>query len=854
MKAAAKASVAAAEPIPLVDDVLAVVLNEVLECVKQDKKLDDQCDSLRESLPDLLAKLDASPDASELVRAVRLKIKAFSDIVNARNRNTTKTRWLPGKCGKEARVKVREFKGQLARFRSEMETFKFVVDIRTLQIASDTHGGVEKLDKKVDKQLERLDEMDRGLEQKLDRLLAHRNFVRNILQGEIDESNADKYEDDLRRALKQLRHGHGASRLEAQQTLIRVSLDIARNGNEDDKMTGLNILDELMADSTVRPLIMRSSYVVKTLLDMASESPTKAIGKTASKMLEDLASDSQSFFAQLVSLSKLRQYHRAIVDADIAPWIVASVESMNVTDETALGEFFYFPKTECCKTEIVLGGGVAVLAERYQKVPELSENAPADRETLDVIKAMASLSEVSECRDQFAKTRDLWPLLHFVWKCNTLRSEAEVAGIFGDDYEYETDIYGEEQIKKRDTAFDRSRVSAIESKAGRALWDLSQDDRSRDSILRLSAMFYADTSDVYIGELATLPERLKIQRNSSTEFDYLYTWLRMAEHLMAHQAGQCKSYWILQIALSLLLSDDVLLAVAEWFSNTVVAVAVDEHMWKTKPREWTHNRHLFGDTDIKKTIDWSIKNPTSSVYTTLVDSTSRFLMLPQESRRLTLEECFRKALSALNISDGVQKTRALKVLWVFLALGVDYKRHAGFIVGDCRKLMLSGTADDAFWAISIHLKLSLNLQPVIDSLRHRLNDQEWRRFVILAKHVIATHSVKTVDAAWIPFLVASINRIIEQDLDGNFGTASYFESKHYRVPASCPFGACIFPINVNDWVLRRCYSMLSRLQLNHADQIVAAGGRAIMQRVVMSSDFNDDSKKVIRQHFYRNAL
>lgn len=282
----------------------------------------------------------------------------------------------------------------------------------------------------------KVDKLDEGLKivaQMLEKLLADPGYVQNLREGNAKFS-ASLYDKELREALEALRRGGTRQKRETQRTLVWIALAFVRDGNEYAQVPGLMILDQLIAYSSARDVVMKNPSVVRILLSLAGERPSD---KVVRWMLEHLVERPMPFFEQLESLSKDARYHPTIAATGLVPWIVKSAEPVMVDskdskegphmqfgDEHAMHVLVEIAKSNECKPAIAQAGGIAALVAIYQLL-EMSEDE-VNPIIVKVIGVLAGLAEDDACREQFAAAHGVWPLLDFLWKCSTIQERPEI--------------------------------------------------------------------------------------------------------------------------------------------------------------------------------------------------------------------------------------------------------------------------------------------------------------------------------------------------------------------------------------------------------------------------------------------
>ncbi|RLN10350.1 hypothetical protein BBJ28_00019877, partial [Nothophytophthora sp. Chile5] len=913
--------------VPVGGDVLSALVTELLDKVKADKDIEDQCGELRDDLPSLLVELHKLPDSDDLVKTVLKTVEEFNKVVQGREITHTLDRLID----KAAKASFKAFKLELSTFRGAMNTLMTIlVPFRTLQRVAMLSYDVKELRDSVQKILEELQAKPGGF--------------RSLLRGDITEDLAKQYESELKDALERLRHGTAKRKRQAQEDLACLALHLVHDGNDDGVATGLRILDGMAMVPRMRSVVIQV-LVVKELIDVVRDPLSEANQETASRILEHLAEESKPFFKQLEPVSKLQGYPRVITEAGLVPWIVRNAKPVIISengqlvkrihDENAFSVLVSISETKECKSAIAQAEGIATLVAIYQSIKEMSEDG-TDPAVLHVIDALASLSEDEECRKKFAEHHDMWPLLHFLWKCSTIDTTSDIIasnGALVDEWDENGEWVG---YKCKPTQFglekEKGLFISIKDRAGRALWKLSSlDDDCKRRVVDLGWIIDLDTSSenprLKFPSLAEVPRVLRDGEEKCTHFDAIFGWLVMA--------SIDKTHWFERILWNLMLDEKSEFAVAEWCYGS----ALGEYRHKYRPRllmkpldrEWNlHTQEsseeesseegssIEGPSEVGSTNEepsedvksvTSEEEPSEDVKSVSSDkvpsedvksvSSDEDSMLsdedsdssdegsPDEEAALSDEEsessdeepsenvksrsiksicghlsfgrfkrfdsCLEEVINVVKDGEGVQKVKALGVLWLCAQLLSVEPKNINPLIASCKKAVLDeGSWQEVFWATCLllsmlswkslrksgrkfHLEL---LESAADGVCFLLKDDKWPKFVFLAKYVLVESEPEDMSPRCIPFLLASFKRF--QSIGASAGPLdddSFFQSPHFRRKAKID----------GKRMLKQCSIRLVVCQPDLKRLIKTTDGVSVLKAMVRWGKVGPSTKQDIKQ-------
>ncbi|RLN88211.1 hypothetical protein BBJ28_00024085, partial [Nothophytophthora sp. Chile5] len=565
-------------------------------------------------------------------------------------------------------------------------------------------------------------------------------------------------------------------------------------------------------------------------------------------------------------------------------------------DKNAFRVLVRISKTKECKSAIAQAEGIATLVAIYQSIKEMSEDG-TDPAVLHVIDALASLSEDEECRKKFAEHHDMWPLLHFLWKCSTIDTTCDIIASNG----AQVDIWDENGewcgVEAEDTKFGQQTelLTPTKDRAERALWKLSSlDDNCKRRVVELGWIINQDTSSenrqLMFPSLAEVPRVLRDGEEKWTHFDAIFGWLVMAAIDETHLFE--RFVW------NLLLDEKSEFAVAEWCYGRALGEYrrcesnhIQRLLKKPLNRKW--NLHMlessgeeslssFDDSessdegptneepsedvksvtseeepseDVKsvssdKVPSEDVKSVSSDEDSMLSDedSVSSDEGSPDEEAALSDEEsessdeepsedvksrsiksicghlsfgrfkrfdsCLEEVINVVKDGEGVQKVKALGVLWLCAQLLSVEPKNINPLIASCKKAVSDeGSWQEVFWATCLllsmlswkslpesgqnfHLEL---LESAADGVCFLLKDDNWRKFIFLAEYLLVKSEPEDMRPRCIPFLLASLKRF--QSIGASaVPLDSFFQSPHFHRKAK-----------IDEKLLKRCFIRLKTM-------------------------------------------
>ncbi|RLN90695.1 hypothetical protein BBJ28_00023488, partial [Nothophytophthora sp. Chile5] len=674
----------------------------------------------------------------------------------------------------------------------------------------------------------------------------------------------DWQKENAAEALGRLADGNNMNRIAiVQEGGISPLVALVRDG----LATGLRILAELTKDPSVRSIVLKLS-VVKDLLDVVRDSPTEANREPASIILMHLVEESKPFFKQLEPVSKLQGYHRAITEAGLIPSIVLNAQIISkkhqrkkrIRDKNAFSVLVSISETKECKSAIAQAEGIATLVAIYQSIKEMSEDG-TDPAVLHVIDALANLSEDEECRKKFAEQHDMWPLLHFLWKCSTIETLRPPTDSNGEPVYY-VDENGEEiwDTTKFGLEKEKERFISTKDRAGQALWNLSSlDDNCKRRIIDLGCIIDQDTSSenrqLMFPSLADVPRVLRDGKEKWTHFDAIFGWLVMASIEKTH----CFE----RIVWNLPLDEKSKFAVAEWCYGSALGEYrrcrwESNHIRKLlkKPLNRKWNLHRKRESSVEELSDGdsvsSEEEPSEDVKAKLIKRICGDLSFGRFKR---FDSCLEEVINVVKDGEGVQKAKALGVLWLCAQLLSVEPKNINPLIASCKKVVSDeGSWREVFWATSLllsmlswkslrksrrnrHLKL---LESAADGVCFLLKDENWRKFIFLAEYVLVKSKPEDMRMRprCIPFLLASFQRF--QNIETSAGPLdddSFFLSPHFHRKAKID----------DKRMLKQCSIRLVVCQPDLKQLIKTTDGVSVLKAMVRWGKVDPSMKQDIKQ-------
>ncbi|RLN93694.1 hypothetical protein BBJ28_00020171 [Nothophytophthora sp. Chile5] len=210
----------------------------------------------------------------------------------------------------------------------------------------------------------------------------------------------------------------------------------------------------------------------------------------------------------------------------------------------------------------------------------------------------------------------------------------------------------------------------------------------------------------------------------------------------------------------------------------------------------------------------SDEEPSEDVKAKLIKSICGHLSFGRFKR---FDSCLEEVIKAAIDGESVQKAKALGVLWLCAQVLAIEPKNIDPLIASCKKAVSDeGSWQEVFWATCLllsmlswkslresgrnfHLEL---LESAADGVCFLLqDDDEWRKFIFLAKYVLVKSEPEDMRPRCIPFLLASLKRF--QSIEASavpLDDDSFFQSPHFHRKAK-----------IDEKLLKRCFIRLKTM-------------------------------------------
>ncbi|KAG7399728.1 hypothetical protein PHYBOEH_008062 [Phytophthora boehmeriae] len=803
--------------IPIVGDIMGALLNGMIDKFKESKKFEDRCNCLRDELPKLVMELEAYDDPSNLAQRAFETATALNDLVQDREIETTW--WRRFKEGKRRK----DFKEKLDTLKRELEQVQQMVLMRIHDDTHSTRVTVERMEPKMDVVDTKMD----GLGVKMDGLSDQIARLRTLPQKEEFGNGVTvaAYPPEVIEALNIIEYGKPDERPNALRYVGSFSMKLVNEGSA----SSLSLLEDLIGYPGVLSAIMK-----------------QLIRKC-------------QWLATQPNPIELSQWQRAIKDANLIPLIVRNSQD----DFNALRLLYEISNTDNCKSAIVQAGGIAKLVKIYQSRRMSKEGVDGD--VILVIETLANLSYDEDCREKLVENRNVWSLLHFIWRCSTINTSFKFCwaewnwfyegpesfdeapnylqdAVLNTPYPVHDAEWDESHVVP--TKFVREHVLQTEQKASEALLNLIQvDENCKRCILELGAFFLSWSTALRdpnyskrqcILELDWRPDHPR--RPDSDEeyplFDAIHGWLEMAKAVKKRQwEEKAETYWFVHILWKLLLDKEPQALVAELCYKTELSVAF------TLFRVARH-KQMSKDIDFNSIVeDYSPAEPEflphlfTDAETQLSGSICDHLAISSRNFR-QFDSCLREVIRLSRDGDSAQRAKAFGVLWLCVRFLADAPIDFNLVTESCARAISDEerSADEIYGATSLLLGV-LSLDPqgnhqqefrlklAVSGVNRLLQTDERQKYVFLANYLLRKSQPEDMQPSCIPFVLSCFMTIKSSEGVGSDTVQ----------------------------LQQRCLAQLAHFWPNHKQQIVEAAEASVLKAMLVQRHIDPATKQDIKQ-------